>query len=391
MSKAVLGFVGDLLIKREHPDEVFRHVRDLLRVPDVLFGNLEGAYTDTPRSVPGAFGALISGPARSLDAYAKAGFDVLSLANNHILDVGYEALEETRVRLNEQGVETCGAGNNLAEAREPAILNAQDLRIAYLAYASVFPMGYEAGFNTPGLAPMRAYDFWRSSFPLVHMPGVPPVISTVPDQGDLANLKEDIRRARERADLVITSFHWGDHTGPFRLTDHEIRTARYCIDEGADMVVGHHHHALRGMEWYEGKPIFYGLGHFVFDMKLEWSPEELKKVLSQASPSGFLESIRYNVAPREGWPYLPMHEDTRLTAMAWAQADRNGISDIGIVPCKLRPDGAVQPLSLRTPECDELLAYFEKCHTTQGINGVVSESGAPDMGDFATVRVVPAK
>src|SRR6185437_4257994 len=120
-------------------------------------------------------------------------------------------------------------------------------------------------------------------------------------------------RARESSDLVVTSFHWGEYLRPFHLTEHERRTARYCIDQGADMVVGHHHHALRGMEWYKGKPIMYGLGHFVFDLVLEWS-EEYKKGLAELLSPAFFDTP-YTTAPKEGWPYLPMHEDTRMTVL----------------------------------------------------------------------------
>lgn len=389
MSRIVMGFVGDVLIKRDNPSEVFREVREILGAPDILFANLEGAYTDHPWPVPGAFGAMISAPLHNLDAYAEAGFGVMSLANNHILDVGYEALQETRAHLRSRGVRTCGAGNTLAEAREPAVLEVDGLRVAFLAYASVFQMGFEARFDTPGIAPMRAYDFWRSSFPLVHMPGVPPVLKTVPDDADLANLKTDIVDARRHADLVVTSFHWGDHTGPFRLTDHETRTARYCIDHGADLVVGHHHHAIRGIEWYRGKPVMYGLGHFVFDMKLQWNEAEFKKVLDEASPSGFLEQIPYNVAPREGWPYLPMHEDTRMTMLAWARVRDEAISDVGFLPCKLAPDGSVRPLREGTEDWGKLLRYFEKCNTSERLNGRATADEAVSLAGYPTVRVVP--
>ena len=168
---------------------------------------------------------------------------------------------------------------------------------------------------------MRAYNFWRDPLPSVHQPGVRPLITTVPDQVDLTNLADDIRRARERADVVVASFHWGDYTRPFHLTDHET-TARYSIDQGADMVIGHHHHVLRGMEWYKGKPIMYGLGHFVFDLKLELS-DELKMQLSHMDS----EDPHYVIAPRKGWPLLPMHEDARMTVMAWATASRDGMGD----------------------------------------------------------------
>lgn len=388
MSEILMGFVGDMLVNRNDPRDAFSEVREVLKTPQVLFANLEGTYTDDPCPVPGAVGSACSGPANNLDVYAEVGFDVMSLANNHILDLGYTPMLENRSRLRAHGVKTCGAGDCLADAREPAIVETAGLRIAFLAYASVFPIGFEARSDAPGLAPMRAYNFWRDPYPLFHVPGKQPLVTTVPDQTDLANLSEDIRRARTRADLVVTSFHWGEYTRPFHLTDHETRTARYCIDQGADMVVGHHHHALRGMEWYNGKPIMYGLGHFVFDLRLPWSEEEYNRLLSDMDPTGYFQS-GYFTAPRKGWPLLPMHEDTRMTLIAWASAGRDGIHDIGFLPCRLTPDGLVHPLRLGSPESHEVVNYLEKCNQTQGLKSrIVSERAIP-MAGFDTLRVVP--
>ena len=386
MAVVLMGFVGDLLINRDKPGEVFRKMRDVLAAPDILFGNLEGAYTDHPHPAPG-MSAMISGRARNLDVFSEVGFSVMSLANNHILDVGSEAMLENRARLRAQGVQTCGAGDCIADARKPAILEKHGLRVALLGYASIFPWGYEAYQNIPGLVPVRAYDTWRSPLPRIHMPGALPISSTVPDPGDMARLKEDIQRAKAQADLVIPTFHWGDQTRPFHLTDHEIRTARFCIDSGADMVVGHHHHAIRGMEWYKGKPILYGLGHFVFDFVLGMTQEELKKFLLELSPDGFWDTSHV-VAPREGWPWLPMHEDMRMTMVAWAKASENGVSEIGFLPCRLCPDGSVNPLQLGSDESNELLSYFAKCNTTQRLNGRAVPVSSVSLAGFPTVRVV---
>lgn len=384
MSKVLMGLVGDVQVNRADPHEVFNDVRGLLDSAEILFGNLEGAYTDTPRWVPGAIGGG-GAPARYLDVYADVGFDVMSLANNHILDVGYDAMLETRDRLRSQGVKTCGVGSSLAEAREPAVLEVNGLRIAFLAYASVFPLGYEARSDAPGLAPMRAYNFWRDPSPYIHIPGKAPLVTTVPDEGDLRNLAEDIRLARERADLVVTSFHWGEYQKPFHLTDHETRTARFCIDHGADMVVGHHHHALRGMEWYRGKPILYGLGHFVFDLVLNWT-EEFKKGIAELHSASFYDNP-YTTSPKEGWPYLPMHEDTRMTVMAWATATRDGVQDIAVLPCRLTADGLVHPLRPGSPETDEVVSYLEQCNRTQGLKSRLAPGHS--IAGHETLRILP--
>jgi poly-gamma-glutamate capsule biosynthesis protein CapA/YwtB (metallophosphatase superfamily) len=387
MRPVLIGFVGDVLINRDDPTEVFADVQEALRVPDILFANLEGAYADDPQPAPGAF-AGCSGPAHNLDAYAEAGFTVMSMANNHILDVGYEAMLENRSRLRARSVRTCGAGDCLRDAREPAIVESGGLRIAFLAYASVFPMGYEARSDTPGLVPMRAYNSWREPIPGTHLPGTPPLATTVPDLSDLARLTEDIRRARHSADLVVTSFHWGDSTRPFHLTDHEKRTARYCIDHGADLVVGHHHHALRGMEWYEGKPIMYGLGHFVFDLRLQWT-DEFAQELSDLLEGSDLGRDSYITAPRDGWPFLPMHEDTRMTVMAWATADQRGVGDIGFLPCHITADGFVHPAVPGTADGEAVISYLQKCNDTQRLNGAITTDGSISISGFPTLRIIP--
>lgn len=381
MSSVLMGFVGDMLVHRDRPEEAFREVREVLRVPDIMFGNLEGMYTDHPHPSPSAF-IPVGAPARNLDVYAEVGFNVLALANNHLLDMGYEAMLETRARLRAGGVKTCGAGESPADARQPAMLDAGGVRVAFLAYASTFPIGYEARSNAPGLAPMRAYNVWRDGAS-GHYPGGSPVVTSVPDQNDLANLAEDIRRAREHSDLVVTSFHWGEYLRPFHLTEHETRTAKYCIDQGADMVVGHHHHTLRGMEWYRGKPIMYGLGHFVADFRVELSEESKRTFLELGG-----EDATYKVGPRKGWPLLPLHKDSRMTVMAWASATCEGVSDIGFLPCRLTPDGLVHPLRLGSPEGDEVVAYLEKCNRTQNLKSIITPECSRSMAGFETLRVI---
>jgi poly-gamma-glutamate synthesis protein (capsule biosynthesis protein) len=383
----LIGLVGDVLVDRGHPPEVFAGVGDLLRAPDVLFANLEGMYTDTPHPAPSLRTPLFP-RAHNLEVFAAAGFGVMSLANNHTCDAGHAALIETRARLRAQGVATCGAGEHLEAAREPAIVEVDGVKIAFLAYASVFPMGYEARSTMPGLAPLRAYDLWKPGLESYHCPGTPPRCQSVPDETDLRNTRDDIRRARERADVVIASFHWGDYLRPYHLTEHEKRTAKWCIDEGVDMVVGHHHHVLRGMEWYRGKPILYGLGHFVFDFAFDPAAdasEERRALLAGLTE----EQVGYQIAPRKGWPLLPFHRDARMTALAWASIDRNGVTGVGFVPCRLRPDGSVHAVDPESAEGAEVVAYVRECNTSQGLNGRIDAAGAVRLAGRASVSVVP--
>jgi len=380
----IMGLAGDVLIDRDDPGSVFKKIQPAMDAADILLANLEGPYTDYPHMAPSAGVQVIPG-VRNIKAFGPAGFHVMSMANNHIVDAGHEAMLDSKRLLNEQGVATCGVGENLAEAREPAIIEASGIKVAFLSYASVFPFGYEARANVPGLVPMRAYNYYHDAYPNYQVPGIPPRIETLPDQEDLANLQEDIAQARDRADLVVTIFHWGDFMKPFHLTDHETRTARSCIDMGADIVVGHHHHILRGMEWYAGKPIFYGLGHFVFDLRAE-IPEEIYKIMgNDTSDPNF-----YGLGPREGWPLMPLHPDARMTALAWATVTDLKIDGIGFLPCRLTPEGLVVPVDPASPEGKEVVDYVAKGCTTQGLNARIETEGAVEMGGHPTVRVLPA-
>ncbi|WP_107123040.1 CapA family protein [Streptomyces caeruleatus] len=293
-----------------------------------------------------------------------AGFDVVSLANNHSLDGGSLALLETRDLMRGAGVATAGAGEDGVAAHEPAVLDTGRGRVAVLAYASVFPRGYEARPGGSGLAPLRAttlYTPWETN---EWNPGLLPRVTTVPDEGDMEALREDIARARDQADVVLTSFHWGDFTRPYVLTDHEVRTARAAIDAGADAVLGHHHHLLRGIELHRGRPIFYGLGHFAFD--LPGLEERLRRsaYLGRGDARLRRESARrfgeFHIGDRAGYPLLPFHPDGRLTGFAvlgWA----DGTVRAGFAPCVLGPDNSPRPVAASSPEGKEVIDYLERC------------------------------
>jgi poly-gamma-glutamate synthesis protein (capsule biosynthesis protein) len=195
-------------------------------------------------------------------------------------------------------------------------------------------------------------------------------------------MEADIEALREKVDLLVVSFHWGDFLHRFVLTDHERRTARLCIDRGADLVIGHHHHTLRGVEWYKCKPIFYGLGHFVFDCRLILN-EEWKSYLAEADPES------YAVFPREGWPLLPLHPDTRMTLLGWVRVNGGCITDVGFVPCRLRPDGRVVAVEPESAEGREVVEYVERCNRSQKLNGKLVSEGAPIVGGCKSLRVVP--
>ena len=108
------------------------------------------------------------------------------------------------------------AGKNIAAAREPAIVECNGVKVAFLAYCSVLRDGYQAESNKPGAAPMRAHSFYVSED---YQPGTPPRVVTVPYEEDLEALQEDIRKAKRQADVVVMSIHWGLHHMPKTICD----------------------------------------------------------------------------------------------------------------------------------------------------------------------------
>jgi poly-gamma-glutamate synthesis protein (capsule biosynthesis protein) len=177
--------VGDVLVDRADPAEAFSRIRGVLAGGDLLFGNCEAVYS-AAASVPPHVGAALVVDPSNVTGLAAAGFDVMSCANNHIGDGGHSAMLETTEHLRTAGIKHVGVGANLAEARAPAFIEARGVRIAVLAAASVFPYGYEARDDWPGLAPLRGYNLYQDADPYNWVPGAQPRVRTFTDEQDLA-------------------------------------------------------------------------------------------------------------------------------------------------------------------------------------------------------------
>lgn len=381
---SLIGLVGDLLVDRERPDEVFDLIREALAVPSVLMGNCECAYAANVEHSPGVTVPVTADP-KNIPAFSRAGFDLVTLANNHALDAGHRGLFEMQQHFESVGIAHVGTGRNLKEARKPAVLDAGEFSVAVLSYATFFPRGYEALDDWPGLAPIRAFNHYRDRLPNVWSPGTPPIISTVPHEEDMKNLSEDIAEAKKVADIVVVQLHGGDYKHPFVLSDHEIRTARAAVDMGADVIAGHHHHILRGMEWYKGSPIFYGLGHFVFDLENFRGPKELVPDVDPLDPE---TDESYHLAHRQGWPLLPWHRDARMTALAWVEVNDKNVIGAGFLPCMINREGQVYPVSPLSPDGQQVVRYVTRGCETESMNTEFSVDNDTQFQGFPSVRMV---
>jgi poly-gamma-glutamate synthesis protein (capsule biosynthesis protein) len=258
---------GDLAPDRENYDESFAATAELLRSADIVFGQLETSFASKGVRLPQARHAVLARP-EGAAALGRAGFDLVSMAGNHVLDWGNDAFFETRANLEAAGMAVVGAGANIAEARRPARFTLADgTTVAVLAYSSILPMAYWADERRPGCAPMRAHTIYEQ---IEHdQPGTPARIHTFPHRDDLAAMEEDIRAAKRSADVVIVSHHWGIHFVRAAIADYQRDVARAAVAAGADAILGGHAHILKGCELIDGAPVFYSLCNFATDLRMD--------------------------------------------------------------------------------------------------------------------------
>lgn len=209
--------------------------RDMIAGADAFVANEEFPFSERGTQAPDKQFTFRL-PTSRLHIMNEIGADVVTLANNHTLDFGREALSDTLTNLDSIGIRHVGAGENLAQASEPVYLDIKGKKVAVLGATRVMPVGsWAAGANSSGL--FSAYDSEA--------------------------VAKKIREVRPNCDYLILMIHWGieRNTSP---EGYQVSDGRKYIDAGADMVVGAHPHVLQGMEFYKGKPVLYSLGNFIF-------------------------------------------------------------------------------------------------------------------------------
>jgi poly-gamma-glutamate capsule biosynthesis protein CapA/YwtB (metallophosphatase superfamily) len=247
--RAVLAFVGDVMlgrslgerIKRGEGDTIFASVESTLQSVDLTVGNLECAMGEGGQKAKKYYAFLA--PPQSAALLKKAGFGLLSLANNHSFDFGTGVFEQTVSLLDENGISYVGAGSDEVRAHAPVILSIRGIRLAFLAYVDVAkeyiggfdPKVWTAGPATPGVA-------WAED----------------------EKIKQDLQSVDPDVDFTVVLFHFGDE-GMDTPNPRQIQLSRLAVEYGADLVVGSHPHVLQPMDEYKGGLIFYSLGNFVFD------------------------------------------------------------------------------------------------------------------------------
>jgi poly-gamma-glutamate synthesis protein (capsule biosynthesis protein) len=316
---------------------------DRIQAAHAAFTNVEFVTPHKPLIPAAEYGGIHLGmPPFVLDELNKTGFNLYSIANNHSLDFTLKGLRDTLEELRKRGMAYAGAGDNLGDARSPAYIDTPAGRVALVAAASSYVAGAQAGEvrtdfpGRPGINPLRqtteyalppdyldwlkeidevmgtaevarkkeafglqikenpdAYEFLGRNFVEEDSPGV----RTKPNERDMKEITRWLSDAARQADFVVMSLHChegqnGDINNHYEA-DFIREAAHKFIDAGADVFVGHGPHVLRGIEIYQGKPIFYSLGNFIFMcenlLRLPADMYELYKLPPDATPADIFD------------------------------------------------------------------------------------------------------
>ena len=365
--------VGDVFLNRENPGESFAHVGGLLKAGDVTFGNSEGTYAVNQKADADMMAAILASP-DNIAALAETGFDVMSVANNHINDWGRAGMHATVGRLQREGIQTVGYGKDIDEAFAPVHVMANEKRIAFVAASMIGSWNAAATAERDGVAMLEVASQYHD---LHRQPGSPPHVRSQLTEAAAARVAKSFENAKRDADFVVASFHWGVHCLPASLAEYEKSLARLAIDHGADVVLGHHQHILKGVDFYKGKPILHGLGNFAFDLL------DIEKI---ASPEAVRETIEiygeYGIFSREGYPTVPFHEESRMTVVAHVALETGQDPVVELTPCMINTKGQPTPI----PASDELafsafLAYVKRIHWLADLR-----TGIEGAGDRISIR-----
>jgi poly-gamma-glutamate synthesis protein (capsule biosynthesis protein) len=243
-----LLFVGDIMLSKNRGTGrqmkkmndfryPFLRIADILKSADIAFGNLEGPISSHGENIGGTY-SFRADP-RVIQGLKFAGFDVLSIANNHVGDWGKEAFRDTINILQANDISTVGGGLNFADANRPLIKEVGNTKIAFIAYSIV---EYDTDFQAKGNSkPGRSF---------FNVNKIAKGISKL--------------KGRNGADIIIVSFHWGDEYKK-RSSKYQQEIAHKLIDAGADLIIGHHPHVVQELERYKNGWIAYSLGNFIFD------------------------------------------------------------------------------------------------------------------------------
>lgn len=372
-----LLFTGDLVLDVEQPDHWLSGILPAIRAADLAIGHLEVPHTRRGRELAGDVPAPGAAP-EHLDALARAGFALLTLAGNHIADCGAEGIADTIARLDLLGIAHCGAGATLAQARASAYLERRGRRMAVLSYNCVGPEAAWASAHRAGCA----------FLPVLTKDGSP--VAPAADLQQVAPqawsmLQADVAAARERAGLVVVALHKGIVHTPARLAPYERPLARMALQAGADIIIGHHAHILRGIEFDADRPVFHGLGNgCVVTRALSPSQDHPARA---AWARRRRELFGFDPDPR--YEFAPFHPEAVHAALARVLWRADGSLVCGITPAYVEPPG--RPQCVSDERAAAVIDYLARITRDAGLPALVRERLAAGLWRHAPTSAPSAR
>ncbi len=264
--------VQSAIDSRGQADYIFTEVAEYIQGADLSIGTLNATLSDSQPSVGCIQTYVLVGDSRSAAAMGSVGFDLMSVATNHIkncslMNICEQAFFDTLDNLRQNNILPIGAGSNHAEAMLPVVVEVKGVRFGFVSLGMVESLAF-AGEDTHGIAILNE-----------------------------DNLRAAIAAARQVSDIVIAMPHWGPEDTPIP-NSWQLEYARIAVDAGADLVVGNHTHVVQAIDEINGIPVFYGLGNFVFDQN--WARDHQQ---------GVILIVTFQGKNLQGYELIPTHVD----------------------------------------------------------------------------------
>ena len=319
-SEVTLMAVGDIMLSRHVEEKMFgandyalpfSQIWKLLSGANLTFGNLESPfYNQGPRMIKGM---IFKAEPEAITGLKLAGFDILSLANNHVMDYGCDGLNSTICALKNAGVMYVGAGSNLKEARAPLFININGIRIACLARTAVFVSS--------------------ASYAEKYKPGVASL--------DIEEIEENINMCQQQADIVLLLLHWGIEEYHYPSPKQKALSKDF-LTAGADLILGHHPHVLQGVKVINNKFVSYSSGNFLFD-DFTWSYKDKNGLLHD------------NIEK--------LSNDNRKAGVLRLMLSENGFDSYKFLPTFIHSDGVVRE-DMRGERMNEFALFTSRIQLT---------------------------
>lgn len=300
LEKIKIAFVGDIVpggvLTGKSKDYISDDLISYFKNFDLRVGTLEAPfgnnYSFDSYKIDSKVYDIVYSQDKDFEKIKHLNMNVVSLANNHIFDLGVKGFQNTVEKLEECNINFCGAGINIDEASKPAVIELNKKKIAFFAYCK--PYGWSSHLRIAGES----------------TPGINPLIES--------KVIEDVKRYRKQYDLIYLLFHWGnEHT--YYPSNNDIKLAKSIIDKGADGIIGSHSHRVQPCVKYKGKYIFFSLGNFLFPDRYINSPRVTYYPLAEDDVSKYPVSDDFSKVKE---PTLKVwKEESRYGAIASHQVD----------------------------------------------------------------------